>query len=218
MACRNVGKCEDCKADLQQAGHATGGSLFCEKLDLEDYVSIRRFSRRLSSRLAEQKRPLSVLVNNAGKSWTTAPPWLQHGALIAGLQRHASAHRAGVMGVKGTARCPDQHLRPNVYGPFLLQQLLLPLMAPDGRIVNLASRAHKHTRCLHFDKSTGQLSHHPWHWWAARQSMATMLDGPQKDSESCALPVSSPLLSAGFGSTAGASSAMSCLRVSCSGA
>ena len=71
------------------------------------------------------------------------------------------------MGVKGTVRCPDQHLRPNVYGPFLMQQLLLPLMASDGRIVNLASRAHKHTRRLHFDKSTGQLSHHPWHWWAA---------------------------------------------------
>ena len=68
MACRNVGKCEDCKADLQQAGHATGGSLSCEKVDLEDYISIRRFSRRLSSRLAEQKQPLSVLVNNAGKS------------------------------------------------------------------------------------------------------------------------------------------------------
>ena len=59
-----------------------------------------------------------------------------------------------------------------------LQQLLLPMMAPDGRIVNLASRAHKHTRCLQFDKSTGQLSHHPWHWWAALQ-MATMLDGTQ---------------------------------------
>lgn len=69
MACRNMEKCEHCRADLQQAGHAnvTGGSLACEQLDLEDYVSIRSFSRRLSSRLAEQKRPLSVLINNAGE-------------------------------------------------------------------------------------------------------------------------------------------------------
>ena len=75
MACRNLGKCEDCKADLQQAGHTnvTGGSLSCEQLDLEDYASIRRFSKRLSSQLAEQKRPLSVLINNAGESWTKAP-------------------------------------------------------------------------------------------------------------------------------------------------
>ena len=88
MACRNMGKCEACKADLQQAGHANvrSGSLSCEQLDLEDYSSIRRFSKRLSSRLAEQKRPLSVLINNAGESWTNAPPWLQHNAPASGLQ------------------------------------------------------------------------------------------------------------------------------------
>ena len=118
------------------------------------------------------------------------------------------------MGVKGTARCPDRHLRPNVYGPFLLQQLLLPTMAPDGRIVNLASRAHKHTRCLKFDERTGQLSHHPWHWWAALP-MTIMLDGTQ--TIQTVVPVSSQHLNAGFGSTAGASSATSYSQLSCSG-
>ena len=46
-------------------------------------------------------------------------------------------NNAGVMGAAGG------HLRPNHLGPFLLTRLLLPLMAPGGRVTTVASEAHR---------------------------------------------------------------------------
>ena len=50
-------------------------------------------------------------------------------------------NNAGVMGVPG-------HMRPNHLGPFLLTRLLLPLMAAGGRVVTVASEAHRRAPAL----------------------------------------------------------------------
>lgn len=50
--------------------------------------------------------------------------------------------RAGVIGLPPKDGV-DQQLRINHFGPFLLTSLLLPKLAQNARIVNVASRAHK---------------------------------------------------------------------------
>lgn len=37
----------------------------------------------------------------------------------------------------------NAHLLPNHLGPFLLTRLVLPLMAPHGRVVTVGSEAHR---------------------------------------------------------------------------
>ena len=49
----------------------------------------------------------------------------------------------GVMGLAPAADpLEDGHLVSNHLGPFLLTNLLLEVMVPGGRVVNVASRAH----------------------------------------------------------------------------
>lgn len=52
-------------------------------------------------------------------------------------------NNAGVMGVPPGPGGDCAHWRPNHLGPFLLTRLLLPLLAPRGRIVTVASEAHR---------------------------------------------------------------------------
>lgn len=52
-------------------------------------------------------------------------------------------NNAGVMGVPPGPDGDCAHWRPNHLGPFLLTRLLLPLMAAGGRIVTVASEAHR---------------------------------------------------------------------------
>ena len=49
---------------------------------------------------------------------------------------------AGVIGLPPKDGA-DQQLKINHFGPFLLTSLLLPKLAQNARIVNVASRAHK---------------------------------------------------------------------------
>ena len=51
-------------------------------------------------------------------------------------------NNAGVMGLPPGPDGSCSHWRPNHLGPYLLTRLLLPLMAPGGRVVTVASEAH----------------------------------------------------------------------------
>ena len=70
--------------------------------------------RAFAAQLTEEQTQLAVLCNNAG-----------------------------VMGTPPAADGSCGHLRPNHLGPFLLTRMLLPLLAPHARVVNVASEAHR---------------------------------------------------------------------------
>lgn len=86
------------------------------QIDLADLASVRR----AAAEFLAQGRPLDVLINNAGL------------AGAGGLTRDGVELTVGV----------------NHLGPFLLTQLLLPTLraAPQGRVVNVASEAHRSAR------------------------------------------------------------------------
>jgi retinol dehydrogenase-12 len=86
-------------------------------LDLASLASVREAARQVLA----SGRPIDVLINNAGR-------------------------RAGRGGT--TADGFDVTIETNHVGPFLLTELLLPALtaAPQGRIVNVASRAHVRVR------------------------------------------------------------------------
>jgi retinol dehydrogenase-12 len=86
-------------------------------LDLASLASVRDAAREVLA----SGRPIDVLINNAGR-------------------------RAGRGGT--TADGFDVTIETNHVGPFLLTELLLPALtaAPQGRIVNVASRAHVRVR------------------------------------------------------------------------
>lgn len=137
MACRSNPKCEEARQELlaRSGMPCATGRCECLQVDVSDFGSIRCFSGALSRRLQEARRPLQVLVNNAG--------------LMGGPE----------LDVEGRDRC----MVTNHYGPFLLTNLLLPLMARGGRIVNVGSRAH-FQGSLQFD-SQGNVTGSPWHWY-----------------------------------------------------
>lgn len=112
MACRSEARCAAAKAELD-ARPGLNGSCECQRLDLGDYQSIRRFASSLGppERAQDAAQP--------------PPPRI-----------HTLVNNAGVMGV-------EEHMRPNHFGPFLLTRLLLPLMAAGGRVVSVASEAHR---------------------------------------------------------------------------
>ncbi|PRW59869.1 Retinol dehydrogenase 12 [Chlorella sorokiniana] len=73
-------------------------------------------------------------------------------------------NNAGVMGV------PDGHMQPNHLGPFLLTRLLLPLMAAGGRVVTVASEAHRRAPALRISAAADgrrQLEGGDPAWWYA---------------------------------------------------
>ena len=113
LACRNGERCAAAKRALD--ARRLAGSCACGQLDLADYESVRAFAADWREQQQQQQRggQLVTLVNNAG-----------------------------VMGVPASASGTDGHLAPNVFGPFLLTRLLLPLMAADARVVNVGSEAH----------------------------------------------------------------------------
>ena len=55
----------------------------------------------------------------------------------------------------------DQQLKINHFGPFLLTSLLLPGLAQNARIVNVASRAHKQGS---LKIRNGRIEGTPSHW------------------------------------------------------
>lgn len=124
IAARSKSKCEEAKLELASGSHMQS-SCSCHELDLADLVSVRRFCSEVERDMKTRRMHLGILVNNAGV-WTT----------------------------KETHRGEDLTFRTNHLGPFHLTNLLLPLMEPGTRIINVSSRAHK-AGSLSFDKSDG---------------------------------------------------------------
>jgi NAD(P)-dependent dehydrogenase (short-subunit alcohol dehydrogenase family) len=122
MACRRMDACEKARAELLQLlqQRHPAASCSCALLDLEDYTSIRNFAKSLD---LDDTKMIDVLVNNAG-----------------------------VMGVppldvdnddNNEEQLFDRHFKINHLGTYLLTRLLLPKMAPNGRIVTVGSEAHR---------------------------------------------------------------------------
>lgn len=122
LACRNAERCAAAKAELD--ARRLPGSCECHRLDLSDYASIRAFAQAL------ERSPAGV----AGAGTAPAAQSQQLTTLV---------NNAGVMGVPPRPGGECGHLGPNHYGPFLLTRLLLPLMAAGGRVVTVASEAHR---------------------------------------------------------------------------
>jgi retinol dehydrogenase 14 len=116
MACRRLDACEKARAELLHR-HPTA-VCSCELLDLEDYASIRSFAKSIQL----DNTMIDVLVNNAGVMGV--PP----------LETASSA---------ASEQLFDRHLKINHLGTYLLTRLLLPSMAPNGRIVTVGSEAHR---------------------------------------------------------------------------
>jgi NAD(P)-dependent dehydrogenase (short-subunit alcohol dehydrogenase family) len=70
MACRDAGRCEAAKAELD--ARQLPGSCRCSCLDVGDYQSIRSFAARMRKDPDVQEQKIKVLVNNAGT--LSAPP------------------------------------------------------------------------------------------------------------------------------------------------
>ena len=75
-------------------------------------------------------------------------------------QRWLNCVCAGVIGLSPKDGV-DQQLKINHFGPFLLTSLLLPELAQNARIVNVASRAHQQGS---LKIKNGQIQGTPSHW------------------------------------------------------
>lgn len=134
LACRNQAKCTAAAAELD--ARELPGSCECRHLDLSDYASIRAFAAGLQhegggagGRRTRHRKP-----GGQGGAAESAPAQQPLAALV---------NNAGVMGVPPNADGTCGHFAPNHLGPYLLTRLLLPLMAADGRVVTVASEAHR---------------------------------------------------------------------------
>lgn len=122
-------------------------------------VIARRGGRVLLANRSEAKtRPMLDAVRAAGGDAEFLPLDLAdlssvrrcaEGFLARGEALHVLINNAGVAGVRGISRDGFQlTFATNHLGPFLLTNLLLPLLRaqPGSRVVNVASRAHQRTR------------------------------------------------------------------------
>jgi NAD(P)-dependent dehydrogenase (short-subunit alcohol dehydrogenase family) len=114
MACRRLDACEKARAELLHRHQNTSCS--CALLDLEDHTSIENFVKSIQT----NNKMIDVLVNNAGVMGVPA------------LETSKSDHQLF-----------DRHFKINHLGTYLLTRLLLPSMAPNGRIVTVGSEAHR---------------------------------------------------------------------------
>ena len=110
---RSRSRCEEAKKELEEQANGQA-SCSCYELDLADLASVKRFSTKVSADLKRRKSQLDILVHNAG-IWTSE---------------------------EGPSGLEDLTFLTNHLGPFYLTKLLLPLMRPGSRIVNVSSRAH----------------------------------------------------------------------------
>jgi NAD(P)-dependent dehydrogenase (short-subunit alcohol dehydrogenase family) len=121
---------------------------------LEDFSSIRNFAKSIQV----DKTAIDVLVNNAG---VMGIPPLE----TSGDQQHQPLF--------------DRHFKINHLGTYLLTRLLLPSMAPNGRIVTVGSEAHRRGS-LHFtnnDKNSVLQPPQPSNWYSqyARSKLGNSL-------------------------------------------
>ncbi|KAG7669655.1 hypothetical protein Ndes2437B_g05835 [Nannochloris sp. 'desiccata'] len=116
MACRRLDACEKARAELLHRHKNTSNTCSCALLDLEDYASIQNFVNFIQS----DNKMIDVLVNNAGVMGV--PP----------LETSYNDHQLF-----------DRHFKINHLGTYLLTRLLLPSMAPNGRIITVGSEAHR---------------------------------------------------------------------------
>ena len=118
MACRSVASGESVAGELRTSlGGGRRGSLAVEALDLTDLASVRTFAERFVA----SRRPLHLLINNAG---VMATP------------------------LGKTAQGCELQVGTNHVGHFLLTQLLRPALEGAGpaRIVNVSSSLHARGR------------------------------------------------------------------------
>ncbi|CAE8635716.1 unnamed protein product [Polarella glacialis] len=156
MACRDLKRCEQARADLlarciassmvADGGAAGAGAAqrcsevhqrcSCALLELTDPASVRSFAEAVSQSSSSSSR--IVLVNNAGVMGNGRP-------------------------TDGDATCEgaseDPQLQTNHYGHFLLTRLLLPNMGPGSCVAVVASRAHyQGSLAIHSESSGGVIS------------------------------------------------------------
>lgn len=113
LAARNATLCAETAAEIKQRAGPSAKVEVGPPLDLSDNKSVRAFAKTI----LESKRPVNVLINNAGtnamKEWTTPE------------------------GCGGLAQT-------NYLGPFLLTRLLEPrLIESKARVVNVSSVTHR---------------------------------------------------------------------------
>lgn len=125
IASRNLGKCE---AAAKEIAAGTGrDTVEVMRLDLANFDSVRSFARHF----LESRRPLHVLANNAGGTWSRR-------------RRTDDGH--------------ETTFQVNHLGPFLLTNLLLERMkeSAPARIVITSSTGHNFSRGLDFDDLDGE--------------------------------------------------------------
>ncbi|MCI2244452.1 SDR family oxidoreductase [Xanthomonas sp. PPL568] len=142
LAARNPGKAEAARQAILAAHPAA--DMRVEALDLAQLASVAAFAARIAARDPR----LDLLINNAG---VMAPP-----------QRQATADGL------------ELQFGSNYLGHFALTARLLPLLraAPEARVVNLSSLAHRQGR-IDFDDLQCERPYRPWK--AYGQSKLAML-------------------------------------------
>ncbi|KAL4458680.1 hypothetical protein ABPG75_013545 [Micractinium tetrahymenae] len=143
LACRNMSKCAAAAAELDARG--LPGSCECRHLDLSDYASIRAFAEGLEQAAGAAEVSQAQQQQQVADGGTARQRQLQLATLV---------NNAGVMGLPPNADGSCGHFGPNHLGPFLLTRLLLPLMAAGGRVVTVASEAHRRGS-LHISSASG---------------------------------------------------------------
>jgi dehydrogenase/reductase SDR family protein 12 len=110
LACRDAKRAEDARAEIASLDkvQASGAEVVVELVDMSSLSSVRAFC----ARVLEAKRPIHVLVHNAGVM---------------------------INEPKTTPEGLDANMACNVAGPTLMTELLEPAMVDGGRVIMVAS-------------------------------------------------------------------------------
>jgi dehydrogenase/reductase SDR family protein 12 len=112
LLCRDASRCAEAATKIRSLVPNAAAQVVCHTLDVSEFDAVRRFAAEFSRSLGGTKK-LDVLINNAGCMPTSLS-----------LTKFAS-HEAITACTFG--------------GCFLLTGLLLPLMTPQSRVVNVSS-------------------------------------------------------------------------------
>jgi NAD(P)-dependent dehydrogenase (short-subunit alcohol dehydrogenase family) len=133
MACRSLKKCEEAKLSIINRAPKCKNHLYTMELDLASFQSIRSFVKEVKRNWDH----IDVLINNAG--------------IMALPNREVTVD--GLEAQIGT----------NHFGHFLLTNLLMNLIAKNGRIVNHSSSAHWFAKKnFVIDDVNSEKSYDPW--------------------------------------------------------
>eukprot|EP00887_Chlorella_sp_A99_P006522 scaffold3.g6522.t1 len=178
MACRSAERCATAKAELDARG--LPGTCECAHLDLCNLASIRTFAAEAFHDRAAGQIAASCSGDGSGSSSGKSGNAAAASQRVSPQRQPARSRRqlrvlvnnAAVMG-------PADCMLPNHFGPYLLTRLLLPHMAPRGRVVTVASQAHyRGSLVVEPDPGGGlRLSPPPPSWYReyARTKLANVL-------------------------------------------